>query len=81
MPLASVRGEPAWWQTAQVGPLLVVLPAWSWQALQVDEKVDDDTPVCAASRYGTEWLAPPDQEKLVWDVPWQVSVQFWEAAL
>jgi hypothetical protein len=57
--LRQVRGEPDAWQTVQVGPLSVAPPASLWHVAQPAPKVAEETPVCSAVRYGTEWLAAP----------------------
>jgi hypothetical protein len=79
--LSDVSGELVWWHTVQVGPSFVADPVSKWQYPQLVAKLDDVTEVWFAPVKGTEWLAPPDQEKLTWTTVWQAKVpQVWFAA-
>ena len=71
----TVNGDPAAWQTVQTGAVESgELPVTAWQTRQLASKPAWFTDVCEALRKGTEWLAPPAQEKASWVVPWQVNV-------
>ncbi|PJB30842.1 MAG: hypothetical protein CO109_13145 [Deltaproteobacteria bacterium CG_4_9_14_3_um_filter_65_9] len=42
--LIAVSGDPAMWHVWQTGPDLVEVPETSWQTLQLEENVEEDTP-------------------------------------
>jgi hypothetical protein len=77
----AVSGEPVWWHTVQVGPVLVANPVSKWQKPQLAAKLEEVTEVWFAPVKGTGWFAPPFQKRLLWTIVWQVKVpQVWFAA-